>query len=159
MNKDFFIRYIYIINKWLIQVSKWYPYIQYNINVLSEKIIHFFYNTSEFFIYEKNHFVIIMIYFRRFLNYGFHDDPFIIFIMSFLFCIKFWEDNYYKNKDVIKNIHLFETTYKNVSKNNLNLRMLFNLELKIIMSNVSLYITQNTFKLYESLLISESIIT
>lgn len=140
MNKVFFIRYISIIHQWIQQMSKLTNTPKCNINVLSEKIISFFYHTSEYFFYEKSHFMVILVYFRRFLNAGdIHTDPYVVFVVSAIYCTKFCEDLHYRNSVIAKSASL-------------STKCLFAAELRVLQhKRLNVWISPGTLRSYEDL--------
>jgi hypothetical protein len=138
MDKTFYNKYINILIKLTRNINNWYlntKLHQKDIETFCELIILFLYKISLYIEIYDYHYIITLIYFKRFILSQSEKNPFIIFIISFIYCIKFWEEQDY----YIQCIYDFLKEYQ------LNI---FEYEFEIIQFSLSLHIDYDTYQQY-----------
>lgn len=139
MKKEFFINYVKIMYKWLKHMHLWYHMDIRDIDVFFNSILIFIHQISDFIQLEQQHFIITLIYFKRFLIIQTDKNPFIIFILSFIYCLKYWEENDY----ITHFVYVVLEKMKNE---------LFKYEFELLLFNVSLNIDDITYDFYNKLI-------
>lgn len=138
MNKSFYSKYINIIIKLTKNINTWYQNTKLHNNDIiriSELIILFIYKISYFIEISDYHYIITLIYYKRFILSQSEKDPFIIFVISFIYCLKYWEEQEFYIKCVYDYLKEFKLN-------------MFELEFEIVQFDIPLNIHINTYQTY-----------
>jgi len=139
MKKEFFINYIKIMYKWLKHIHLWYHTDIRDMDIFVNSILTFINDISVYIILEQEHFIITLIYFKRFLLIQSDKNPFIVFILSFIFCLKYWEENDY----ITHFVYLVLDKMKHE---------LFKYEFELLLFNIPLNVDNDTYIFYQKLI-------
>lgn len=139
MDNKFYINYIHILYKWIKHFHNWYYTSIKDINVFFESILKFLYQLSLYFEIKEYHYVCTLIYFKRFLLSQSEKNPFLIYVISFIYTCKFYEEC---------NNHYIYIVLDKIQKN------LFDMEYEILQFDIPLIIHSDTYQYYYNLIFS-----
>jgi len=139
MDNKFYLNYIHILYKWIKHFHNWYFMSIKDINIFFESILKFIYQLSYYIEIQEHHYVCTLIYFKRFLLTQSEKNPFLIFILSFIYTCKYWEESNF----CIRYIYI---VLDKIQKN------LFDMEYEILEFDIPLLIHTNTYQYYYRLI-------
>jgi len=157
INKTFYLNYVKIIYKWLKYMNNWYKMSIDDYSDYFENILIFLNDISQYIDLEKQHYIITLIYFKRILiyqnnflkNMNFY-NPFEIFVLSFIFCFKFWEETDYITHFIYKILDDMNIQLKYKCK--YNSKKYIKYEFHIISTNMKFIIDDTTYNFYDKLI-------